>query len=40
MTEDRQKTGEKKPSGNVMVLVIIACWVLFLYFFGVVKGPG
>ncbi len=40
MEEEKRNEGEKKRSGNLMTLVIIVCWVLFLYFFGTGRGPG
>jgi len=39
MTDDKKLNEERqRPSGMVLIL-IVACWLIFLYFFGG-KGPG
>jgi hypothetical protein len=30
----------KKRSVNVLLILIVACWLIFLYIFGGIKGPG
>ena len=39
-SEDARPPEPKKRSVNVLLILIVACWLLFLYVFGGVKGPG
>jgi hypothetical protein len=31
---------KKKLSGNILFILTLGCWLLFLYFSGGLKGPG
>jgi len=38
--DDRRPAEPKKKPVNVLLILIVACWLLFLYVFGGIKGPG
>jgi hypothetical protein len=38
--ENQPAPPQKRPSGNLFFILILACWLLFLYFFAGAKGPG
>ncbi len=37
---DTKPPEKKNRSGNILLVVILSCWLLFLYFSGGLKGPG
>jgi hypothetical protein len=39
MTDERTPPMNRKRPGNLFFILILACWLLFLYFLGG-KGPG
>jgi hypothetical protein len=37
---DTKPPEKKKLTGNIMLVLVLGCWLLFLYFSGGPKGPG
>jgi len=37
---DTKLPESNKRSVNILFILILVCWLLLLYFYGVVKGPG
>lgn len=37
---DRRPAEPKKKPANVLLILIVACWLLFLFVYGGIKGPG